>query len=724
MKSAKRTFLLSLLLVVSAGLAFFAMLLPRLANVTTPAFKEGLVASQDILAPQAATYVSLILTEQKRDLAERSVAPIYTPPDTSIARQQLEGLRAALAYISAVRSDAYATNIQKLADLAALESIHLRQDIAATILGLTDARWQTVQQEAMVVLGQVMQNPIRPDRIEDTNKNVPNLVNFALPENQAEIVAELVVGFVAPNSFFNEGQTAEARRLARQAVPPVERSFILGETVLRRGQVITSSDFEALQQLGITQSQQEKWQEPASMAILVGLMAALLAFYFHRSQAATKELRALTLIATLFLVFLYSGRMIIPGHTVIPFAFPLAAYSLTVASLFGAELALISTLPLAILVAFGLENSLELTLFYTLSGLMGVFALGFARRIFSFVWAGVAVAISALLVVLVFRLPMPTTDWIGIATLTGASLLNGLAAAGLTILLQFLFALLMGLTTPMQLIELTRPDNPLLQMILRDAPGTYQHSLQVANLAEQAAERIGADTLLTRVGALYHDVGKSINPFFFIENQVPGFLNPHDDLEPEISAATIIRHVQDGIELARKYRLPRRIVEFIAEHHGTMITQYQYAMALAAAGGDASQVDIEKFHYPGPRPHSRETAIVMLADGSEARVRAERPKDENELRTLIKEVISQRVAGGQLDHTRLTLQDLDTIQESFTTTLRGIYHPRVVYPKLLEAGAGSAEPAEVVRDPKTTPIGRRPSDLPVNQPLDAPQIPE
>jgi hypothetical protein len=233
----------------------------------------------------------------------------------------------------------------------------------------------------------------------------------------------------------------------------------------------------------------------------------------------------------------------------------------------------------------------------------------------------------------------------------------------------------------LQLLEISRPDFPLMQLFLRNAPGTYQHSLQVANLAEQAAERIGADALLVRVGATFHDIGKALNPSFFIENQAAGAINTHQDLDPAESSATIVRHVLDGVALARKYRLPKRIDDFILEHHGTLITRYQYNQALEAVGGDSSKVDVDKFRYPGPAPLSRETALLMLADGAEARARAERPKDEDELRNLIHSVVETAQKAGQLDNTRLTLRDLNQVAESFVTTLRGSYHPRIQYPK-------------------------------------------
>jgi putative nucleotidyltransferase with HDIG domain len=281
--------------------------------------------------------------------------------------------------------------------------------------------------------------------------------------------------------------------------------------------------------------------------------------------------------------------------------------------------------------------------------------------------------------------------------------LNGFAAASLTIVLQLFLAQWLGLTTTIQLLELARPDHPLLQFILRNAPGTYQHSLLIANLSEQAAEAIGADALLTRVGSLYHDAGKARQPHYFIENQVPGSTNPHDALTPKESAKMILRHVPDGLQLAAKHRLPKRITDFIAEHHGTLITRYQYAKALEAAGGNEKKVNAAEFQYEGPRPQSRETALVMLADGSEARTRAERPKTREELRVLVKSVIDNRVAQGQLDDTGLTLQDLKTVLETYVSGLRGVYHPRLIYPELDEKTVTSldAQPALKTTNPKS-----------------------
>ena len=342
--------------------------------------------------------------------------------------------------------------------------------------------------------------------------------------------------------------------------------------------------------------------------------------------------------------------------------------------------------------SFDSPNALELILYHSLGSILGILIPQKKQRITAYIWIGVAIAGAGAIAVTTMRLPQSNINWVNLASLEIAALLNGLVSSGLSILLHYVSAPILGLTTPLQLLELSRPDHPALEFLLRTAPGTYQHSLQVANLAEQAAEHIGTDSLLTRVGALYHDIGKALNPQFFIENQAQGTVNTHDDLSPSESAALIIRHVKDGLELAKEYKLPKRIKDFIAEHHGTMKTKYQYRQAVKQANGDESLVDPTLFQYPGPRPQSRETALVMLADGCEARVRAERPENDDQLKDIIKDTINNRLAEGQLIDTDLTLKDINTIIESFTATLRGIYHPRIEYPQLEEKIPASEQP--------------------------------
>lgn len=680
-KPTRRTLFIVLLIGATYMLALTAMVMPLITPITAATMQIGLVATQDIQAPRAISFQSNLLTEEQRDLAANQVLPVYTSADTTIARNQLEKLRAALAYISAVRADTYSTTEQKIIDLAALENIQMSEELSQSILNLNDPRWQAVQQEAIVVLEQVMRNTIRQDHLSELNANLPAMVSLSLSEEQAEIVAKLVRAFVAPNSFYSEELTDAARLIARQDVTPITRSYKAGETIVQRGKVITASDYEALQVLGLVQPQYN-WKEFLSIALLTLVSLIFTSLYLRQQKEINQEHRTLILIALLFLVFLFLARVIIPGHTLVPYMFPLAAFGMTVSVLVGSQPAIVISLILALLTAYDLPYALELMTFYALSSFFGILVLGKGVRVMSFILAGAAVAVAGILVALIFRIPQPTTDLIGLASIGGASLINGFVSAGLTILLQYFLAQLLGTTTALQLLEISRPDHPLLQYLLRNAPGTYQHSLQVANLAEQAADYIGADGLLTRVGALYHDIGKAKKPVYFIENQVTNLDNPHDLLDPEISAQVVISHVIEGLELAKKYHLPKRIQDFIVEHHGLMITRYQFAKAVEALGGDQGKIDAELFRYPGPKPSSKETAILMLADGCEARVRAERPKDEAELRETIKSVIDHRLNLGELDNTNLTLKNLSDLVDSFTTTLRGMYHPRIEYPKL------------------------------------------
>jgi putative nucleotidyltransferase with HDIG domain len=679
--AAWRPILYVAILVLAAGLIMVALVVPNPVNAASVSLDVGDVAPQDIRAPSAITFQSGVLTEQQRDAAAASISPVYNPPDSRIARQQVERLRSALTFISNVRQDQFASREQKLEDLSALEDIQIKTETANSILELSDARWQVVQQEAIAVLEQVMRSTIRDYQLEDARRSVPALVSLSLPENQASIVAELVTAFVTPNSLYNEDLTDAARAEARESVAPVTRSFLQGETIVERGRVITPADLEALERAGLLQTQ-SRWQDIVGAAVLVFLALSFIVFYLRFQPRMARDFRSLGVTVLLSIVFLYAARLTIPNQSVIPYLFPIPAFGLLLATLFGTQYGIVLSIPLSLLVTYDLPNGQELSIYYLMGSLLGVLMLGRGKRIAYFIWAGIAITAGSAGTMIAYRLPDPGSDWIGLATLSGAAALNGISSASLAVLLQFFLAQLLGLTTALQLLDISRPDQPLLQFVLRNAPGTYQHSLQVSNLAEQAAERIDADALLTRVGALYHDAGKAMNPHFFIENQVPGFLNPHDNLDQRESAEIIIRHVTDGLELARKYRLPRRIHDFIAEHHGTLVTRYQYVQAVKAAGGDKSKVDIEDFRYPGPRPRSRETALVMLADGCEARVRAERPSSEAELVAMIKSTIDSRMAEGQLDDTSLTTKDLKTVVDVFATTLRGVYHPRIEYPTM------------------------------------------
>jgi len=668
-----------IILAISGILAFFALILPQSYSQTSYPMEIGDVASEDILAPYSLTYESEVLTEEAQQEAAASVDPIYLPTDPSIGRRQVEQLRTVLYYMTTVRQDGYASQEEKINDIQTIEGLNLSEDMVKAILQLNETRWDDIQSEATDVLEQIMRNTIRDSDIYSAKRNIASLVDFSFPEEQSTIVVELVEPFIVPNSLYSEEQTVTAIEEAKQAVDPVIRSFIAGETIVRRGEIVRGRDWEALKRYGLIQPN-DRMKEILGAGILTLLISIMVGLYFTNQQENMDySIKALILIAVTFLLFLSIARFIIIDRTILPYVFPLAAFGLTLFIIFNFEVAALFSVILGIMTAYGLSRGFDLTIFYMLPTFVGMLAIGKARRISAFLGSGITIGVAGIAIILGYRLPDPLTDWIGIATLSGASIINGVGAAALTLLLQYIFSHILGTTTALQLLDISRPDHPLLQEILRNAPGTYQHSLQVANLAEQAAEAIGADGLLVRVGAIFHDCGKTKNPQYFIENQVQEELNTHDDIDPFVSAETIINHVKDGVEMAKKHNLPKRIIDFIREHHGTMYTHYQYTQALKRAD-DPESVDKEQFTYPGPRPQSRETALLMLADGTEARARSEVPKDEEELRSLIETVFDFYEENNQLDDTNLTLKDLE----------KGSYHPRVRYPSL-ETSSTKAE---------------------------------
>ena len=678
--SKRFVFLRAFALFLIGAASFAALISPLALRQDSIPLEIGEVAPRDLQAPYSVEFESEVRTDEARQSAALMVAPVYSTADPSIARQQIESLRDTLLFINLVRMDAYASPEQKSVDLRALSAIELEDATIEIILTLGDNQWDIIQQEALSVLEQMMRNSIRQGDVASIQRSVPSRISLALNEIQAQLVAELVQGFIVPNSLYSAELTETARQSASEAVEPVRQHFISGETIVAGGDVISAADLEALQVLGLVDPETHEL-EYLGAGVLTLTLSLLIWFYFqYRRSAFVNDMRGLLLVGLIFVIFLVAARLTIPNHAIIPYLYPLPAFGLLMAALFGVEAGFVLVFALSLLVTYNLPNALPLSMYYLLSSFMSILMLGKARRVWSFVSAGLVVSLTGVGVLLIYWLPTANTDWFDLAILIAAAAFNGIASASLTLLLQFFVAQAMGLTTTLQLLEISRPDADLLQFLLRAAPGTYQHSLQVANLAERAAESIGADALLVRVGALYHDIGKANNPLFFIENQTPGSLNTHDDIAAKESSAIIIRHVTDGVEMAKKHRLPNRIVDFILEHHGTNVTRYQYMQAVKEADGDYSQVDIEEFRYPGPAPRSRETALLMLADGTEAINRAKRPQKESELYEIVNKVVEISQQNGQLDETHLTLRDLKLITDSFVATLRGTLHPRVDYP--------------------------------------------
>ncbi len=659
------------------------------------ALSVGDVSPTDIRSPRQITYESQVLTEQARNQAAAAVLDVYDPPATRVRREQVARAREILDFIESVRHDDYASTDQQIAWINAIPDITLLPPTVEQLLTLDEESWRRVSNEVPTVLDRIMREEIREGQLQLYQRRVSGLVSLDLTDEESVVVTGLVRALMRPNSFFNAERTQTEREAARNRVPPQMRTLEAGEIILRTGDLVRAEDVEALKALGLQQARPSRL-EILRTVLFVLLVSALMGAYLYRLMPELgKEQRWPLLLVIVMLSFLVLARVLISGHTVPPFIFPMAAMAMLLAALLDIRLSILATVSLTLFAGYMNDGSLELMTYLLVGSLVGAFVLGRGERLGAFVRSGILITLTNMAVLLVFNLPSDLTNTVGLIQLLAVAVVNGGLSASLTLISFFLLGSIFGITTSLQLMELSRPTHPLLRQLLLKAPGTYHHTILVSNLGERAAEAVGADPLLTRVGAYYHDIGKTLRPYFFVDNQTDG-VNPHDRLDPHTSAQIIISHVKDGLEMARRYRLPLRLQDFIPEHHGTTLVSFFYHKALEQAGKDET-VDESLFRYPGPRPRSKETAIIMLADGCESAVRATRPGSRKEIDSIVRKLINARLADGELDESDLTLRDLDHIRQAFVKTLQGIHHPRIQYPEPARAVDETGVPLDAER---------------------------
>jgi putative nucleotidyltransferase with HDIG domain len=679
---------MGLLFVVLSSLI---LVLPIPLSSGSEQLRAGDVAQRDVLAPQRITYVSQIQTEIARDRAEAEVAEVIDPPDTNVARQQVARARQIFDYFDSIRADTYASLDEKRKLIAAVDDLTLTDRIVDILLTADSETWSVIKSETMSVLDQAMRDEIRPHQLPAARRRLPTLLGLDVTDEAAAATLAIVEDLIQPNTFVNEERTAEERRLAGESVQPVVVTYEQNQRILRAGDLVGPADVEALEALGLQQPAFEPTDliGDAAYIALIGLVIGLYILRFR--PRILDQARYLWLLFLLLLLFVGMVRLMVPGHTILPYLFPMAALAIMLAVLIEVQLSILATILTGLIIGYIAGGSLEFTVYAMMGGLVGIFSLGRVERVNRLLWSGVYVSLMNVAIVLIFRIPNNDLDSMGLLQLIAAGIANGAFSASLTLIGFFLAGNLLGITTSLQLQELARPTQPLLRQLLLRAPGTYHHSLMVSNLAEQAAERIGANALLTRVGAYYHDVGKMVRPYFFVENQMDG-INVQNRLDPRTSAQIISSHVKDGLDLAKKYRLPRDVRAFIPEHQGQGLIKYFYHQALEQAD-DPDQVDVADFRYPGPKPQSKETAIVMLADSCEAAVRAARPTSNEEIDKIVRRIINDKLTDGELDECDLTTRDLDQIRNAFVEMLHGVFHPRIKYPKDVKEELASSTPA-------------------------------
>ncbi|HEX6988940.1 MAG TPA: HDIG domain-containing protein, partial [Bacillota bacterium] len=649
-------------------------------------------------------FVDQPTTERLRREAAEAVPDIYTEDEQS-TRIVVDNIEAAFTEVRRIRA-MVSTPPEERAPLLrqrlGLET--LTDDAALQVLEADNQTLDMLRDGALQAAGEVLEEGIRPDQLDQARRRVPDLVRtFEFDRPYEQFVSLLIQSRLQPNRYFDQEATLAARQ---QAVAEVEPVLIRkGQLLVERGQPVTADDLVRLRDAGVLR---EQGPLPAVVGsiLLAGLVVGLLGGYLHLFNAPLLRAESrLVLLGLIGLATLLVGQAVLS----VPegrYAMPLAAGAMLMAILIDARVAVFTTVLLAALIGLTAGADLQVFLVSLSSALVGIFSVTRVGQRSDLMRAGLYVGLTGTGVLVMWALLVTGAPLYDVDLWTNViwALIGGFLSAVLTIgTLPFLESAF-GILTSVRLLELANPNQPLLRRLLLEAPGSYHHSIMVANLCEAAAEQVGADSLLARVGAYYHDVGKMKRPYFFIENQF-GNVNPHEKIAANLSALIITSHVKDGVELAREYGLPEELIKFIREHHGTTTVEYFYNKAMEDE--HAQGVLEENFRYPGPIPQSKETAICMLADGAEASVRAMTRPTPGRIEATVRKLIRDRLNGGQLDHCDLTLADLDRIAETFTQILTGIFHSRIEYPEALarELEKAGKTQAQGMRRPPAQPDG-------------------
>ena len=647
------------------------------------ALRVGEVSPKLIRAPRMARYVDLEETERLRRQAEQRVAPRYKPLPYALADAE-KRVDSAFAALRAARRDR-ASLTEAGPTLSSVSTDSLNWALAGPAARLEDLR-----RKARAILREVMSEEIR-EGTDDQQRALSRVDERAGEQESHDLARALLVALVKQEVSSNrrvdpEGTTAE-RAAARQRVQPVERTVEADHPIIFGGERVNGEHVAMLEAVGLS-GRQGDYRRAAAIALLVALIVVLIGTQTRHwspsvyAQPKLLLLLCLLVVVSLFLVSLLSLSLQNVWMLIVPSA------ALIAAVLLGDRVGIALAVGLSLLVGLSENGGLPATLLSLGSSAAAVSLVSHIWPVSRLRWIVGGVAATNLgLVVAVALLQQQRLETLAReAVLAAALYAPGIAALSLggIFLLQRPF----GITTHLELLELSNPQHPLLRRLQAEAPGTYFASITVANLADAAAEVTGADPLLARVGAIYHDVGKLHRPAFFVENQaLLGQENVHDHLSSSLSGLVIVSHVKDGVALAKEYRLPKPVLDIIEQHHGTTLVSFFYHQALS--GDRPESVSEEQFRYAGPRPRSKEAALVMLADSVQAAVQSLSGPTPQRVRQMVSEVIRERAVGGQLEECDLTFRDVTTVTATMTRILTALLcHARIEYPEPVAAKPG------------------------------------
>ena len=519
-------------------------------------------------------------------------------------------------------------------------------------------------------------------KVENLQKEKSNIKEYILEledfnEELQEMAIAIIHATIRPNMFFDIEATEELRTAAIESVEKVV--IKKGDIILKEGEIVTYDDLQLLRELSILTDDNTidimLYLGIASIVLVLELLIIAYIYVFNRE--ILQETDKLLMILLIILATMIISKAI---SMISIYLMPVAVGAMLISILVETRLALLINLCLTILTSIIVGNDIIFIIMTLLGGTVGVLGTTNVQKRTTIFLSGLMVSIvsSASIIGVGFII---TNELTKILIYGFYGFLNGFLSSILTLGTLPLWEHLFRVVTPLKLVELFNPNEPLLKRLLIEAPGTYHHSIIVGNLSESAASAIGANPLLARVGAFYHDIGKIKRPYFFKENQLTSE-NPHDKLNPSLSSLIITGHVKEGLELAKKYKLPIEVRNFIEQHHGDTLVAYFYHKAKNSENGE--NVDEQSFRYAGPKPQSKEVAIVMLADSVEAAVRSIASPSKEKIEDLVNKIIQGKLMDRQLEETNLTLKELEIIKKTFTKGMLGIFHERIEYPDTKE----------------------------------------
>ncbi|WP_231701763.1 HD family phosphohydrolase [Crassaminicella thermophila] len=569
------------------------------------------------------------------------------------------------------------TNEEKLSLLIKKNELNLSEKELSLMLVASEKELKNIESYIYEIITQVMSTGIKLEELEKEKIAIENYFK-GLKEFSDKIKLlgiKIVNTSIKPNRFLDVETTRQKIDEAKNAVEKV--IVKKGSIIVNKGDIITEEQLKLLKDAGITKQQGNKdYSLYFGIAILVIIAEVLLIAYIYVFNRDI--LTSLSKLYLIFIIFLSVYLLSKTTYKISCYATPVAASAMLIGILIDSRLAIAVNLIMTVLLTLSSGNNIGFFITSLIGGTVGAFSVTHTHQRSNIFLSGLIVSICNMMIIIGLGL-INHYELSKVLTDSFYGILNGIFCAILTIGSLPLWESAFHILTPLKLLELSNPNHPILKKLLLEAPGTYHHSIIVGNLSEAAADAIGANGLFARVSAFYHDIGKLKRPYLFKENQLTSE-NPHDKITASLSAMIITSHVDDGIEIAKKYKLPQEIIDIIEQHHGNTLVKYFYHKAINDEKN--KEVDEKDFRYNGTRPQSREAAIVMLADSIEAAVRSMPEPNSEKIKKLIDKIIEDKLNDHQLDECDITLKDLEKIASSFITVLMGIFHERIEYPEL------------------------------------------